>query len=145
MKITTTRFGDVEVDESLLLEFKLPIIGYNNLKKFVLIDHNETSCFKWLQSAESAETAFPVTMASYFDINYVFEIPDENAEKIGLENSDNLIVFNIATIPANNPNNTTINLRAPVIVNTKNMQAMQIILPDETLKIRHSIFEKEPE
>lgn len=145
MKINTSRFGEVEVDESLLLEFKLPIIGYNNLKKFVLIDHNEDSCFKWLQSVENSELAFPVTMASYFNINYVFEISDENAEKIGLENSDNLIVFNIATIPSSNPQNTTINLRAPVIINTLNMQGMQIILPDESLKIRHPLFENEPE
>lgn len=145
MKVTTTRFGEIEVDESLLLKFMLPIIGYNNLKSFVLIDHNEDSCSKWLQSAENPEIAFPVTMASYFEIDYVFNIPDESAEKIGLENADNLIVFNIATIPSNNPQGTTINLRAPVIVNTLNMQAMQIILPDESLKIRHSIFDKSSE
>lgn len=145
MKITTTRFGEVEVNERLLFDFELPIIGYNNLKKYVLIEHDEESCFKWLQSVDNAEIAFPVTVASYFNIDYVFEISDENAEKIDLKNSEDLLVLNIVSIPANNPQNTTINLRAPIIINTANLLAMQIILPDDSLQIRQPLFKNEPQ
>ena len=140
MKINTTRFGEVEVSEDLLFNFKIPIIGYNNLRKYMLIEHDEDSCFKWLQSIENSEVAFPITVASYFNIDYVFEIADEYAEKIDLTNSEDLLVMNIVSIPSNNPQGTTINLRAPIIINTQNLNAMQIILADDSLQIRHPLF-----
>lgn len=143
MNINTTRFGEVEIVESLVFNFESPIIGYNELKRYMLIEHDENSCFKWLQSLDSPEVAFPVTSAGYFNIEYNFEIQDEDAEKIGLTNADDLIVLNIASIPANNPKGSTINLKAPIITNISNLKSMQIILPDEKLKIKHPIFEQE--
>lgn len=140
MKINTTRFGEVEVNENLIFNFVSPIIGYNELKKYALIEHDENSCFKWLQSMENPEVAFPVTSAGYFNIEYNFEIQDEEAAIIDLKSVEDLIVLNIASIPNNNPKGTTINLRAPIITNISNLKSMQIILSDETLNIRHPIF-----
>lgn len=143
MKINTTRFGEVEVVESLVFNFESPIIGYNELKRYMLIEHDENSCFKWLQSLDMPEIAFPVTSTGYFNIEYNFEIQDQDAEKLELKNAEDLIVLNIASIPANNPKATTINLKAPIITNITNLKSMQIILPDEKLKIKHPIFEQE--
>lgn len=143
MNITTSRFGEIEIDESLLIDFKMPIIGYNNLKKYILIEHDENSCFKWLQSVENSEIAFPVTLTTYFNIDYVFEISDDNAEKIGLNSSEDLLVLNLASIPQANPKEATINLRAPVVVNTANLYAMQIILSDDSLPIKYPLFKKD--
>lgn len=143
MKIQTTRFGEIEIVESLIFNFESPIIGYNELKRYMLIEHDEKSCFKWLQSLDNPEVAFPVTSAGYFNIEYNFEIQDEDAEKIGLKNAEDLIVLNIASIPADNPKGTTINLKAPIITNISNLKSMQIILPDEKLKIKHPIFGQE--
>lgn len=143
MKINTTRFGEVEIVESLIFNFESPIIGYNELTKYMLIEHDEKSCFKWLQSTENPEIAFPVTSAGYFNIEYNFEIQDEDADKIGLTKAEDLIVLNIASIPSENPKATTINLKAPIITNISNLKSMQIILPDEKLKIKHPIFEQE--
>ncbi len=141
MKINTTRFGEVEVVEDLVFTFEIPIIGFDDYTKYMLIEHDENSCFKWLQSLEKEDLAFPVTAAAYFGIDYQFEITDEEAAKIKLENAEDLIVLNIASIPQNNPKGTTINLKAPIITNAKTLKSMQIILPDDKLKIKHPIFQ----
>ncbi len=140
MKINTTRFGEIEVTEELIFNFESPIIGYEELSKYTLIDHNENSCFKWFQSAEAGEVAFPVTTTSYFNIEYDFEISDSDAEKIALTSVENLIVLNIATIPHSNPKNTTINLKAPIIINVENKKGMQIVLNDDRYAIRYPLF-----
>ena len=145
MKINTKRFGEVEVVDELVFDFENPIIGFNELKKFMLIEHDENSCFKWLQSLDDPEVAFPVTAAAYFGIDYNFEIPDEDAEKIGLTKAEDLIVLNIANIPPNNPRGTTINLKAPIITNATTLKSMQIILQDDKLKIKHPIFVQPPD
>ena len=122
-KIKTTRFGEVEVDNSLLFNFVSPIIGYNDKKSFILIDYRPDSPFKWLQSMEDMDLAFPVTLCSYFNIDYQFELSDEDAKTLGVKGA-------------------TINLLAPIVINTNNNNAMQVILKDSKLPVRHPLFEK---
>src|SRR5699024_5357048 len=141
-KIQTTRFGEVEVDGSLLFNFVSPIIGYNDKKRFTLIDYRPDSPFKWLQSMEDMDLAFPVTLCSYFNIDYQFELSDEDALTLGVKSADEILALNIVTIPQINPQGATINLLAPIVINTNNNNAMQVILKDSKLPVRHPLFEK---
>lgn len=140
MKINTEKFGEIEVNENLIFDFVEPIIGYENLTKYVLVEHSENSAFKWLQSIEDETLAFPVSTPAYFDIDYQFEIPTEVAEKIDLKSVESLISLNIVTIPQGQPKNATINLLAPIIINATNKQGMQLILSNSNYPVRQTIF-----
>ncbi len=144
-KINTTRFGEIEVDNSLLFNFVSPIIGYNDKKRFALVDYRPDSPFKWLQSMEDMDLAFPVTLCSYFNIDYQFELSDEDAHKLDIKEASEILALNIVTIPQINPQGATINLLAPVIVNTTNNNAMQVILKDTKFPVRHPLFDKKEE
>ncbi len=144
-KIQTSRFGEIEIDNSLLFNFVSPIIGYSDYKKFILVDYRPDSPFKWLQSVENKDLAFPITLCSYFNIDYQFEISDEDAETLGVKSADEILAINIVTIPQINPQGATINLLAPIVINTTNNNAMQIILKDSKLPVRHPLFEKKEE
>lgn len=141
MNIQTTRFGEISIDDNLIFTFVEPIIGYDTLTKYVLIEHKEESAFKWLQSIENPELAFPVTSPAFFDIEYQFEIPTEKAEKIELTSVESLISLNIVTIPSINPRKATINLMAPIIINAANKQGMQIILSNSNYPVKYPLFE----
>ena len=52
MKLTTVRFGEIDIDESRIFDFVLPLIGFDMLKKFVILEPNKETLFKWLQSVE---------------------------------------------------------------------------------------------
>ena len=43
MNITTTRFGEIEVNDDAIFTFLMPMIGYEEEDKFVIIDHGEDS------------------------------------------------------------------------------------------------------
>ena len=45
MKINTVRFGEIDVEEHRIFDFKLPIIGFGELRKFVIVDTSEDSFF----------------------------------------------------------------------------------------------------
>lgn len=140
MKIETEKFGEIIVDDNLVFTFVEPIIGYENLSKFVLIEHSENSAFKWLQSTENPKLAFPVSTPAYFDIDYQFEIPNEIAEKIELTTVESLISLNIVTIPVGQPRNSTMNLLAPIIINATNRQGMQLILSNTNYPVKQPLF-----
>ena len=143
MNIKTAKFGEINIDENLIFDFVEPIIGYDNLRKYVLVEHSESSAFKWLQSVEDMELAFPVTSPAFFDIDYQFEIPTEKAEKIELTSVDSLISLNIVTIPQINPRKATINLLAPIIINAANKQGMQIVLSNSNYPVKCPLIKDE--
>ncbi len=143
IELDTAKFGKIEIDKKSIFNFVIPIIGFNDLKKYTIIDYKSDSPFKWLQSVEDMELAFPVTLCSFFGIDYQFDIPDEEAEKIGIESADDVLVFNIANIPSSNPQGATINMLAPIVVNLQNKKAMQIILKNTNFEVRYKLFERE--
>lgn len=143
MKIKTTRFGDVEVSEKLIFELKSPILGYNDELEYVLIEHKENSNFKWLQSTNSPELAFVVTMAGYFGIDYVYVLPEETQEELGIETAEDILTLNIVLIPQDNPRASTINLLAPLIFNVNNQKGSQVILTGTKFKVNHPLFENQ--
>lgn len=143
MNINTTKFGEIQIDENLIFDFVEPIIGYDSLKKYVLVEHSDNSAFKWLQSIEDPDLAFPVTSPAFFDIDYQFEIPTDKAEKINLNSVESLISLNIVTIPAGNPRKATINLLAPIIINAANKEGMQLILSNSNYPVKTPLIKDE--
>lgn len=143
MKIKTSRFGEVELDKSLCFEMVLPILGYEDEKDFVIIEHKSESSFRWLQSTKTPELAFVMTIAGCFGIDYSFELPDEPQNALGIEEAEDLLAFNFVSIPHENPRESTINLLAPIIFNIKTNKAGQVVLSDPKLKVNYPLIEKE--
>lgn len=140
--IETKKFGTVDVNQNAIFDFVLPIIGFNDLKQYTIIDYKPDSPFKWLQSMEDMELAFPVTLCSFFGIDYQFDIPDEEAEELGIESADDVFVCNIANIPSSNPQGATINMLAPIIINLANKKAMQVVLKNTNFQVRYKLYER---
>ena len=139
MKFKTTRFGEIEVDESLIFNFELPILGYDD-KKYVMIDVTENPIFKWLQAVDTPEVSFPITNPVIFGHDYVFELPTVAEDILEIKTAEDVLAFNIAFIPDKSPKDATINLLAPLIFNIKNHKAGQVILADSGLSTREKLF-----
>ena len=142
MKIKTLRFGEIEIEDSRIFDFALPIIGFNELKKFVILDLNKDKFFKWLQSVEDPSLAFPIVSVFSMDVEYSFDIPDDVVEKLKITNVESLLVMNIASIPQDNPQGTTLNLLAPIIFNIDEQLAGQVILSGSGYDISYPLFKK---
>lgn len=142
MIINTTRFGEVEADESLVFHFLCPIIGFEHAKEFILIENDNNNVFRWLQSVECPDLAFPVSTASNFKIDYNFEIDDQTVNLLGLKSADEVLTLNIVNIPPGQPRESTINLLAPIIVNKRTKDAAQLILNAENYLVKQPLFPK---
>lgn len=141
--INTTKFGEIAVNQEAIFNFVSPIIGFNDLKQYTIVDYKPDSPFKWLQSLEDMDLAFPITLCSFFGIDYQFDLPDDEAQKLEITNADDIFVCNIANIPQNNPQDATINMLAPVVINIVNKKAMQVILKNTEFEVRHRLFNDE--
>lgn len=143
MKIKTLRFGEVEIEKERIFKFALPVIGFNELKDFVILDINKDSFFKWLQSIEDPSLAFPIVSVFNLNIDYSIDLPDNVIEALKIQNVESLLVMNIASIPQENPQGTTINLLAPLIFNLDELLAGQVILSGSGYDISFPLFKKD--
>ena len=140
MKINTVRFGEIEIEKERIFKFKLPIIGFNDLKDFVILDLNQESFFKWLQSVEDPALAFPIVSVFSLGIDYSINLQDEVVDILKIKNIESLLVMNIASIPQDNPQGTTLNLLAPLVFNLDESIAGQVILSGSGYDVSFPLF-----
>jgi flagellar assembly factor FliW len=141
MIIKTTRFGQVEFEESELLSFKEGILGFADLTKFVILDDPNDEIFAWLQSCEAPAIAFPVLEPELFTENYKINLAKTDYESLQMPDMTKARLFSIVTIP-DDPTLMTANLKAPVVINMETRTARQCVLQDNNLAIREPIFSK---
>jgi len=127
MQISTTRFGLVEVPEEALIHFRGGIIGFPKESTFALIPHGDSTLIAWLQSASTPALAFPVVSAHGLVVDYPDVALVPVAEKTGLVGQeDDFAVLAVLSAPRNLP--ATINLLAPLLINSVTRQGAQVFL-----------------
>ena len=142
MKLETLRFGEIDVDEKRIFDFVMPIIGFDVLKKFIILEPNKDSLFKWLQSIEDPALAFPIISVSTLNFDYTIDLPDNVVEALKIQNVDSILVMNITSIPQDDPKGTTINLLAPLIFNLDSQMAGQVVLSGSGYNISYPMFKE---
>lgn len=140
MNINTVRFGEISIDESRVFNFVMPIIGFDKLTKFIILEPNKDSLFKWLQSVEDPALAFPIISVSSLEFDYTIDLQDNVVYALGIKTADSVLVMNITSIPQDDPKGTTINLLAPLIFNIENQTAGQVVLSGSGYDISYPMF-----
>jgi flagellar assembly factor FliW len=127
MRIETTRFGTVEVADEELLRFHSGIIGFPEERLYVLIPHGTSQTIAWLQSVHTPELAFPVVSAHGFVVDYpdVPLLPIVRRMDVG-DNLEDLAILVVMSAPRNQP--ATVNLLAPLIINSRTRTGVQVFL-----------------
>lgn len=141
MIINTSRFGRVELQDNDVLTFPEGLLGFADLRQFVLLDDPTDEIFAWLQSCESAHIAFPVLEPELFAESYKATLTKSDLEALKLQSPEKARYFSIVTIP-DDPTQMTANLKAPIVVNVAERIARQCVLQDNHLAIREPIFTK---
>lgn len=139
--INTSRFGRVELQNNDVLTFAEGLLGFADLRQFVLLDDPSDEIFAWLQSCESSHIAFPVLEPELFTEAYKVTLTKSDLEALKLQSQEKARYFSIVTIP-DDPTQMTANLKAPIVVNVNERVARQCVLQDNNLAIREPIFTK---
>lgn len=109
-------------------EICVPLLGFEDVKNVSLEKIDDI--FMKMQSLDDEHISF--TLIDPFVLReYDFEVPQSTQELLSINKDSNLIILNIVLIQT--PiENSVINFVGPVIFNTDNNKAAQIILQDST-------------
>lgn len=139
-KVDTVRFGEIEVDEEKIVHFKEGIPAFEDEHEFLIIPYDEESPYYFMQSLKSPELAFLITTPFIFFPEYVIEIDDETLNELSIKNQEDVMLYSLITIPNGSVRYMTANLLAPVVINTDNMQAKQIVMEKTRYTTKHRLF-----
>ncbi|WP_277586012.1 flagellar assembly protein FliW [Psychrobacillus antarcticus] len=144
MNIQTAYFGEVEIDQSNILNFQHGLPGFEDEKEFILLPIEENSVFQVLQSVQTAALAFIITNPYDITTHYSFDIEEATIHALQIEDEKEVAVFAIVSLKET-IEKSTVNLKAPIILNTSNKKAKQVILNNEDYAIRHLISSESKE
>ena len=139
MKIKTTRFGEIEVNQQDIIRFKEGILGFEQHKNFTIVDPNDTTLIMWLQCIDAPQIAFPIIEPQIFKPDYCPVLMPTDMNAIELQQPMDSKVYTILTIPADFTQMNA-NLKAPIVINLKKNIAKQIVLQDNKLTVKHEMY-----
>lgn len=143
MKVNTKVFGEVDIDDSKIIEFSKGIIGFPELTKFALIHDEEKGTgvgIRWLQSMQEPAFAMPVMDPLIVNPEYNPQVEDELLRDLGELNGENLLVLVTVTVPSD-LTKMSVNLKGPIVINSETRKACQVIVEGDEYIVKYPIYE----
>ncbi|EKR00795.1 protein FliW [Leptospira borgpetersenii serovar Castellonis str. 200801910] len=130
----------MQISEKQILSFPEGLLGFEDYKKFALIEEEEESVFKWLQSVEEVDLAFVVIPPSLFKKEYKPLIPEQELQGIGITDLEDGLMLVIVTVPGEDPALMTANMQGPILINKETLLGKQFISRNESHSVREKIL-----
>jgi flagellar assembly factor FliW len=139
MKIETKFFGTQEVDEKEFINFNHGIPGFENDRRYWITPYGPESPFMVMQSVEKPNLAFVLIGLGDVMPGYSIDLGEEVTVELKFKKPEEAMVYAIVSIPGELAK-ATVNLAAPLVVNTEAKLGKQIILTNPAYGLRHPLF-----
>lgn len=118
--------------------FEKGIPGFEEYKKFELNEIEENKDLKMIVSKADSNIGFVSISPFKVKSNYEINLNDEIINELKIEKPEDVLVLNIITL-GKTLESSTVNLKAPLIINIKNSKGKQLILQDDKYKIKEPL------
>jgi flagellar assembly factor FliW len=118
------------------ITFPAGLPGFPHAHRFELAPWGPAgSPFLLLSSTEDPDVGFVVVAPWVFYPAYEFELDTGTAERLALSTAEDAVVFAVVTL-RERPEDSTLNLLGPIVVNRFTHEAAQVVLPTAGYSVR---------
>lgn len=140
MILLTQRFGEVSIPDGKIITMPKPVLGFEHLKRYCIIERDDCEPFLWFQSIDDPGVAFMIVNPIVFCPDYRIEVNPRELDELKISDVREVETYAIVTVPAN-PAEISINLQGPLIINTRTRLAKQLVLVNSSYRVRHLLAE----
>jgi len=126
MEKIQSRFGEIEYDPDNTLLFPEGLVGFENLRKFIVMPNEKEGPLFWIQSVEDPQIAFILTDPTSFYYDYRVVPDGREREKLGIDESGDCLIVSVVSVSSERE--ITLNLAAPILFAPETNRALQVIL-----------------
>ncbi len=123
-----------EMPELPVIEMSRPVPGFPQLNRFALVQLDDEGVLCSLRSLDDPEMRFLVVSAVTFFPDYAPVVDDATVAELGIETVEDVLVL-VVLSAGTSLAETTANLLAPILINTRTLKAAQVILDDPALQL----------
>jgi flagellar assembly factor FliW len=134
IRVQTLLKGTIEVDEQQVITFTTPLLGFDQLSRFVMFQTKPGPLY-WLQAIDDAQAAFCVLAPFEAGLDPEMELSTQDVADISNGEADDLVVYTMLVLDRD-PAKIRTNLRAPILLSRSSSKAKQIILNDSRLPVQ---------
>lgn len=120
MKWVSRQFGDLEYDENMVIHFAEGLFGFEQFKNYIIVHDVDSEPFRWLVSVENGDLSFPMLEPGMILPGYEGHVGNDKE------------IWVLAALK-HDVEQSTVNLRSPIVIDRRSYEAQQIILDDESL------------
>ena len=124
--LQTKDFGEIEYYKDQVYRFENGLVGMEENKEYVLLYYNEK--YYILHSLDHSDLYFILTEPGFWDIKMSFNLDEKDLESLGTDKPDDLSVLLTAKIAKAEKDKSSLNFKAPIILNTSSNMAIQKII-----------------
>lgn len=124
------------------ITFDKGIPGFEEYKTFIVNDIEENDRYKMITSKENIDIGFIAISPFEVKKDYEIDLKDEIINELKIESSNDVLVLNLITL-GKTLENSTVNLKAPIIINIKSNKGRQLILQDDKYNIKEPLTRSE--
>lgn len=139
--LNSPKLGRFEYTEDDLVTMVSPILGFNELTDFLFISSEEFYPFSYFQSVQDENITFVLADIKAFFPDYSPKFSKREYKVLQIERDQDMALFGLVVV-RDDPQNATINLKAPIVINTNKKLAKQIILEEDIYKVKTPLFNK---
>ena len=130
VNLSTNDFGNLSIEKENIITFEQGLLGFEELKQFAIIDVEECLPFEWLVSVEDPIVAFPILNPTLFFSDYKPSLSKDDLISLNIKKEKDVEMFCIVTLDKK-PENVTLNLKGPILINMKNKMGKQVVLAED--------------
>lgn len=122
-------------------EIYLPdgLLGFEELKRYVIVEEDPTHPFRWLVSQDVPEIMFVIVdPVLVYGTDYVVPLAESDRDVLDLAEEDGTQTW-VLVAPIEGPERFAANLKGPVVLNTRNRVAKQVVVYNPAYAFRHPI------
>lgn len=133
------------MEDTATFEFPEGLFGFPSLKRYVVESiPGGGDVLKQMVSVDDPDVAFTIVFPFAFFPDYAPDIAEEDLKSVEAESAEQVLLYVIANVPPQFQE-TTVNLRAPLIFNPFTRKARQVILTEDRYRSRERLFQVQPQ
>ncbi len=131
-------FGEISVPADAILSFPTGIYGFEDSRSYILVEAQLPGFF-WLQSTDRSSLLFLLVDPFAHAEGYAIDLDAGTRDALGASRSEDIAILSIVTLPRDEAEEATLNLRGPIAINMATRLARQLVLDDPRWGVRQAL------
>lgn len=130
-------------DEKDVISFREGLFGFEEYKRFLPLsidEEDESGDMLYLQSVDEVHLSFLLMNPFLLKEDYEPALSDADRSELAAEKDDELAYYVICVIK-DTPDESTVNLKCPIVINVETRQARQVMLEQDAYGLHHALRE----